>query len=76
MFEFTRVHSLPVLMQHDSTVASFMSAMGIFNNLAPPFTSSVLVELFNTSGQFFVKVWFRNDSAPSAQLFQMTIPGK
>jgi len=62
-------------MQHDSTVSALMGAMGTFNNIDPPYTSSVLVELFNTSGQFSVKVWYRNSSAPDAEPFQMIIPG-
>jgi len=61
--------------QHDSTVVGFLSALGIFNNIYPPYDSSVLVELFNTSGQFSVKVWYRNDTAPDVEPFQMTIPG-
>jgi len=63
-------------MQHDSTVVAFLSAMRVFNNLAPPYTSSVLVELFNASGQFFVEVWYRNNSAADAELLQMIIPGQ
>lgn len=63
-------------MQHDATVAAFLSAMEIFNDLTPPYVSSVLVELFNSSGHFFVKVWYRNDSAPSAEPFPLTIPGE
>jgi len=66
---------LCAFVQHDSTVASFMRALGIFNNIEPPYTSTVLVELFNSSGQFFVEVWFRNDSDLSAEPFRMTIPG-
>jgi len=53
-----------------------MCAMGIFNHMPPPYASSVLVELFNTSGQLFVKVWYRNDSELHAEPLQMVIPGK
>ena len=63
-------------MQHDSTVAAFLGAMGVFNKRSPPYASSVLVELFNASGQFFVEVWYRNHSAPDAEVYQMTIPGE
>ena len=52
-----------------------MSALEIFNNIDPPCTSTVLVELFNISGQFRVEVWFRNDSNLLAAPFQMIIPG-
>ena len=66
---------LSVFVQHDVTVAAFLSVLGVFNNILPPYMSSVLVELFNTSGQLFVKVWYRNDSAATAEPFQMTVPG-
>ena len=62
-------------MQHDSTVLAFLSALQVSNYMEPPYTSTVMVELFNTSGQLYVEVWYRNSSAPDAQLFQMTIPG-
>jgi len=62
-------------LQHDSTVAAFLSAMKVFNDLSPPYASSVLVELFNTSGRLFVEIWYRNSSAPSAEPFQMIVPG-
>ena len=52
-----------------------MSALKIFNGIKPPYASTVLVELFNTSSQFFVKVCYRNDSDSSAEPFQMIIPG-
>ena len=63
-------------MQHDSTVAGLLSAMGTFNGLSPQYTSSVLVELFNSSGQFFVEVWYRNDTVHVNKTFQMIIPGE
>jgi len=50
--------------------------MQVFNNISPPYTATVLVELFNSSGQFYVQVLYRNDSALSAEPYQMTIPGK
>jgi len=62
--------------QHDSTLVAFMSALKVFNDLQPPYASAVLVELFNTSGQFLVKVWYRNDSVIDAEPFQLIIPGK
>jgi len=76
VFTCAYVYLCCVVMQHDSTVAALLSAMGVFNNLAPPYASQVIVELFNTSGQFSVKVWYRNDSEPSAEPSQMIIPGK
>jgi len=65
-----------VFMQHDSTVAAFLSALKVFNGLQVPYTSAVLVDLFNTSGQFFVEVWYRNESSIDAEPFKLIIPGQ
>ena len=64
------------ILQHDSTVAAFLSALRVFNDVQPPYASTVLVELFNTSGQFSVQVWYRNDSDIHTEPFQLTIPGQ
>ena len=63
-------------MQHDSTVAAFLCAIGAFNGLSPQYTASVHVELFNSSGQFFVEVWYRNDTVHVYETFQMIVPGE
>jgi lysosomal acid phosphatase len=60
--------------KHDQTVASVMSAMKVFNGVQPPYASSVMVELFNVSGQFFVELWYKNDSTRDP--YQLVIPGK
>ena len=67
--------ALCLSVQHDSTVAPFLSAMNVFNNISPPYTATVLVELFNSSGQFSVKVLYRNDSVRHPEAYPMTIPG-
>ena len=67
---------LSMTVQHDTTVAAFLSAMETFNNLHPPYAATVVVELFNTSGQFSVEVWYKNDSAHDIGPYQMIIPGK
>ena len=42
---------------HDVTVAAFLSALGVFNNIQPPYASLVLVELHQTGDkQFAVQV--------------------
>jgi len=61
--------------QHDSTVSALLSAMEVFNDIAPSYTSTVFIELFNTSkGQLSVKVWYKNNTF-SEELFQLVIPG-
>jgi len=61
--------------QHDSTVAAFLGAMGIFDGLQPQYTASVLVELSNSSGQLSVAVWYRY-SVSVDKAIQLTIPGE
>jgi len=61
---------------HDSTVAALLSAMKVFNNIAPPYTATVLVELFNRSdtGQLSVLVSYKNGSDDD-DVHQLTLPG-
>lgn len=48
---------------HDTTVAPFLKALGVFNHRIPPYTACAIVELHeNTTGNFFVKVLYRNSS--------------
>ena len=57
---------------HDTTVAPILHTLGVFNGLAPPYASAILVELLDTNG-LHVKISYRNDSSTSA--FPLTIPG-
>jgi len=57
---------------HDTTVAPILHTLGVFNGLAPPYASAILVELLDTNG-LHVKISYRNDSSSSA--FPLTIPG-
>jgi lysosomal acid phosphatase len=59
--------------KHDQTVASVMNAMKIFNGIQPPYASSIMVELFNVSGQFYVELWYKNDSTRDP--YQLVVPG-
>ncbi|CAH1230925.1 ACP2 [Branchiostoma lanceolatum] len=59
---------------HDSTVAGLLLALGAFNHIHPPYCACVMVELYQEdSGNFFVEVWYRNDSAHDPYL--LTVPG-
>jgi hypothetical protein len=60
--------------KHDMTVASLLNAMKVFNGVQPPYASSVMVELFNVSGQFYVELWYKNDS--TREPYQLVVPGK
>merc|ERR1719391_1260612 len=63
---------------HDDTVAPLLAALKVYNDLAPPYASAVLVELWeNDAGAGpFVRVYFRNDTSitPRSPLL-LTIPG-
>ena len=37
--------------QHDTTVAAFMSALQIFNDIQPPYAATVFVELYSDSNK-------------------------
>jgi len=69
-------------------VAAFLSAMRVFNDIAPPYTATVLVELLNHtsssssstddgdgSRELSVRVWYKN-STNSDELRQLTLPGQ
>ncbi|KAK2180871.1 hypothetical protein NP493_421g01033 [Ridgeia piscesae] len=58
---------------HDSTVCPLLGSMKVYNHLMPPYAAAVIVELYNTSGQFSVQVHYRNDSRDEPYLLQ--IPG-
>jgi hypothetical protein len=45
---------------HDTTVANFLMALGVFDPQSPPYRSLVLIELWkNNQGEFQVKVRIR-----------------
>ncbi|XP_072164988.1 lysosomal acid phosphatase-like isoform X2 [Diadema setosum] len=45
---------------HDTTLAAFMSALGVYNKKQSPYASVVGVELWEDRGNFSVSMWFRN----------------
>jgi hypothetical protein len=50
-------YKLTVYSAHDTTVANFLMALGVFDPQSPPYTSLVLVELWkNDHGEFQVRV--------------------
>ncbi|XP_022094022.1 lysosomal acid phosphatase-like [Acanthaster planci] len=48
---------------HDTTLAAFLSALGIYNGVQPPLASCVGVEMWKEeNGKYTVNIWFRNDT--------------
>lgn len=41
---------------HDTTVSILLNSMGVFNDVSPPYAATVLVELHQSKGNYFVKV--------------------
>lgn len=58
---------------HDSTVSAVLSAMKVFNSVAPPYASCVLVELHKVKSDIIVRILYRNDSNHDA--YSLQIPG-
>ncbi|CEM15780.1 unnamed protein product [Vitrella brassicaformis CCMP3155] len=52
------------LSAHDSTVAAFIAALGVFNGVQPHFASTIFFELWQKgpSGDFFVRVIYNGDA--------------
>jgi hypothetical protein len=57
---------------HDTTVAPVLHSLGVFNMIAPPYASMVVVELLDRQG-LVVRVSYKNDSSEQPHL--LTIPG-
>lgn len=57
---------------HDTTVAPVLHTLGVFNMIAPPYASMVVVELLDRAG-LVVRVSYKNDS--SEDPYVLTIPG-
>merc|ERR1719369_1937675 len=57
---------------HDTTVAPILHTLGVFNNIAPPYASMVIVELFERE-EFLVRVSYRNETSHPPYI--LTIPG-
>ena len=58
---------------HDSTVSWMLHALGVFNELQPPYACAVFLELYNQSGEFVVEAYFRNTTG-SKQLYLLNMP--
>ncbi|XP_037070081.1 lysosomal acid phosphatase-like [Pollicipes pollicipes] len=59
---------------HDADVAALLGTLGVYNGLAPPLASCVIVELHRApSGAFFVRLFYRNDTTVAP--YRLQVPG-
>jgi len=59
---------------HDTSIATILNSLNVFNGLAPPYASAVLLELFKREeGKHFVRLAYKNDT--EATPYPLTLPG-
>ena len=48
---------------HDTSIATILNSLNVFNGLAPPYASAVLLELFKREeGKHFVRIAYKNET--------------
>ena len=57
---------------HDTTISYVLNTLGVFNGLAPPYASLVMLELLHRNG-WKVRISYRNDT--TLDPYALTIPG-
>ena len=63
-------------LQHDTTVAALLSAMGLFNGISPQYASAVVAELHeNPKNTFYVNLFYKNQTYTDT-FVPLTLPGK
>jgi len=58
---------------HDTTISAVLNSLGVFNGLAPPYASAVLMELLKRDEGLVVRLAYRNDTAVAP--YPLAIPG-
>ena len=72
-------HKMSMFSAHDTTISSFLNALGLFEPvIAPPYASCVLIELHDGGGgggggEPHVRLFYRNDT--TAPPHQLVLPG-
>merc|ERR1712013_153115 len=58
---------------HDLTISSVLNTLGIYDGLAPPYSSALLFELYNIQGSYKVQISWRNNTSMEPTV--LTLPG-
>uniref|UniRef100_UPI00358E9D86 lysosomal acid phosphatase isoform X2 n=1 Tax=Myxine glutinosa TaxID=7769 RepID=UPI00358E9D86 len=65
---------LILLSAHDTTLAAVQMALGVYNNILPPYAGCHILELHQLhNGSAWVEQWFRNSSTEGP--YPLTLPG-
>ncbi|XP_054585715.1 prostatic acid phosphatase isoform X3 [Eptesicus fuscus] len=58
---------------HDTTVSGLQMALDVFNGILPPYASCHLMELYLEKGDYFVEMYYRNET--HHEPYPLTLPG-
>ncbi|XP_024899419.1 prostatic acid phosphatase isoform X2 [Pteropus alecto] len=58
---------------HDTTVSGLQMALDVFNGILPPYASCHLMELYLEKGEYFVEMYYRNET--QHEPYPLTLPG-
>lgn len=50
------------MLQHDSTLTALLTLLGVFDNVVPPYSSAVMLELYKKDNDYTVKLIYRNNT--------------
>lgn len=77
----SNVFGIFYLFQHDTTLAALMHSLKVFNNISPPYTACLIMELHQkTDGEYFIRLLYKNSTTNLNNYMKephlLTIPGK
>ncbi|XP_047472576.1 prostatic acid phosphatase-like isoform X1 [Penaeus chinensis] len=61
---------------HDTTLAQLLLGLGVFNNVAPPYATTFIIELHkHNENEHYVKMFLRNDTKIIDPPYELHLPG-
>uniref|UniRef100_A0A3Q2LHJ5 acid phosphatase n=1 Tax=Equus caballus TaxID=9796 RepID=A0A3Q2LHJ5_HORSE len=58
---------------HDTTVSGLQMALNVYNGILPPYAACHLMELYSEAGEYFVEMYYRNETQHEPHA--LTLPG-
>ncbi|XP_054450841.1 prostatic acid phosphatase isoform X2 [Pteronotus mesoamericanus] len=58
---------------HDTTVSGLQMALDVYNGILPPYASCHFMELYLEKGEYFIEMYYRNDTRHEP--YPLTLPG-